>query len=151
MTHIPHNQIASVGQIRANTFLIQQVLDNLGGQIDSNRVKGNDRQRQLNDAKKHRDSIENKVESNIKKLIGVGNLSGLQTQLNNAKLHRDSIESKVESLFSGKSDITHGHAGENIINQLKGALVGGGTASIILIGVGAFLVLRNKGIKRILK
>jgi hypothetical protein len=150
MTHIPHDQIASISQVRANTSLIQAVLNNLGGRVDDNRVKSNDNQRQLNQAKTHRDSIERKVEVNIKKLSGIGSLSGLQSQINQAKTHRDSIERKVESLFTKKSDITHGHAGDNIINTLKGFALGGGTASIILIGAGAFLLLRSKALKKVL-
>lgn len=150
MTHIPHDQIASISQVRANTSLIQAVLNNLGGRVDDNRVKSNDNQRQLNQAKTHRDSIERKVEVNIKKLSGIGSLSGLQSQINQAKTHRDSIERKVESLFTKKSDITHGHAGDNIINTLKGFALGGGTASIILIGAGAFFLLRSKALKKVL-
>jgi hypothetical protein len=150
MTHIPHDQIASISQVRANTSLIQAVLNNLGGRVDNNRVKSNDNQRQLNQAKTHRDSIERKVEVNIKKLSGIGSLSGLQSQINQAKTHRDSIERKVESLFTKKSDITHGHAGDNIINTLKGFALGGGTASIILIGAGAFFLLRSKALKKVL-
>ena len=63
-----------------------------------------------------------------------------------AKAHRDSIESKLEN----KANVNHSHAGEDIINQLKGFLVGGGTASIILVGVGAFLLLRSKALKKVL-
>jgi len=73
----------------------------------------------------------------------------ITTNANNmtiAKAHRDSIESKLEK----KADIGHSHAGSDIINQLKGAVVGGGTASLILVGVGAFLLLRSKALKKVL-
>jgi hypothetical protein len=99
----------------------------------------------------------NAISTNSFNLVDLGNQlkkkvfpQGLQNQLDEAKLHRDSIEGKVESLFTKKSDITHGHAGDNIINTLKGFALGGGTASIILIGAGAFLLLRSKALKKVL-
>jgi hypothetical protein len=63
-----------------------------------------------------------------------------------AKAHRDSIESKLEK----KANSNHSHGSSDIINLLKGFLIGGGTASIVLVGVGAFLLLRSKALKKVL-
>tara|TARA_B110001454_G_C12682475_1_gene418687 strand:- start:759 stop:1268 length:510 start_codon:yes stop_codon:yes gene_type:complete len=63
-----------------------------------------------------------------------------------AKVHRDSIESKLEK----KANSDHSHGSSDIINQLKAFLIGGGTASIVLVGVGAFLLLRSKALKKVL-
>lgn len=136
MTHIPHEKLTSLDSLLA---IAQQQGTNTRNLISL----GNS----LNEAKLHRDSIESKVEVNIKKLLGVGNISGLQTQINDAKLHRDSNSGKIEDIFTRltkKSDISHGHGTQNIIDQIKAGLLGGGIGAIAVAGVIGFILLRGK-------
>jgi hypothetical protein len=142
------------GTIRNNLSLIQGTLNtvnNVNKQVNINKKAWIQNGKDIN-------INQNAIRTNSDNLVDLGLKlkakvfpKGLQDQINEAKTHRDSIESKVETLFTKKSDISHGHAGDDIINTLKGFALGGGTASIILIGVGAYFVLRNKAITRILK
>jgi hypothetical protein len=92
-------------------------------------------------------SITNRITKNFDniKMTNI-RISTNATNMTLAKDHRDSIESKLEN----KSNVSHSHAGSDITNTLKGFALGGGTASIILIGVGAFLLLRSKALRKIL-
>jgi hypothetical protein len=97
----------------------------------NNRITDN-----FNDIKKQENRITSSDERSIK-----------------SKAHRDLNASKIEDIFKrldNKANANHSHAGENIINQIKGFALGGGTASIILIGAGAFLLLRSKALKKVL-